>query len=73
MSKVIHWELCKKFKFDHTNKCYIHNPESVPENEIPKLPWDFEIQTDHLTSAGRPDLGITNKKKLTYRIMNIAD
>ena len=22
----IHRELCKKFKFDHTNKCYIHNP-----------------------------------------------
>ena len=23
--KMIHWELCKKFKFDHTNKWYLHN------------------------------------------------
>ena len=28
VSKVIHRELCNKF--DHTNKCYMHNPESVP-------------------------------------------
>ena len=26
VGKVIHWEMCKKFKFDHTNKWYMHNP-----------------------------------------------
>ena len=31
--KVILWELCKKFKFDHTSKWYMHNPESFLENE----------------------------------------
>ena len=44
VGKVIHWELCKKLKFDHTNKWYMHNPESVLENETHKLRWDFEIQ-----------------------------
>ena len=48
VGKVIHWELCKKFKFDHTNKWYMHNPASVLENETHKLLWDFDIQTDHL-------------------------
>ena len=33
VGKVIHRELCKKFKFDHMNKWYMHNPESVLENE----------------------------------------
>ena len=28
-----------------------------------KLQWDFDIQTDHLTSPRRPDLIIINKKK----------
>ena len=28
-----------------------------------KLLWDFNIQTDHLISARRPDLIIINKKK----------
>ena len=32
-NKVNHWELCKKFKFDHTNNWYMHNPEFVPDNE----------------------------------------
>ena len=31
IGKVIHWELWKKFKFDHGNKWYIYNSEFVPE------------------------------------------
>ena len=27
VGKVIHWELCKGLKFDHTSKLYIHKPE----------------------------------------------
>ena len=51
VGKVIHWELYKKLKFDHTNKWYMHNQESVLENETHKLLWDFEILTDHLKST----------------------
>ena len=41
--KVIHWELCKKIKFDHANKWYMHDMKSVLENEMRKILWDFEI------------------------------
>ena len=41
----------------------MHNPASVLENDTHKLLWDFDIQTDHLTSARRPDLIIINKNK----------
>ena len=61
--KVILWELCKKFKFDHTNKWYMNNTETFLENEIHKLLCYFEIQTDHLISARWQDLVIFNKKK----------
>ena len=27
--KVIHWKLCKRLKFDHADKWWIHKPESV--------------------------------------------
>ena len=37
VGKVIHWEMCKKYKFDHTNKWYMHNPASVLENDTHKL------------------------------------
>ena len=51
VGKVIYWEMCKIFKFDHTNKCYIQNSASVRENDTHKLLWDFNIRTDHLISA----------------------
>ena len=63
VGKVIHWKLCKELTFDHTNKGYMHNPESVLENETHKFLWDFEIQTDHQISGRRPDLIMINKKK----------
>ena len=50
----------------------MHNPTSIQENKTHKL-WDFEIQTDHLISARRPDLVIVNNnKKRTCRIVNFA-
>ena len=33
------------------NKWWVHNPESVPENEMHEVLWDFEIQTDQLIST----------------------
>ena len=47
VGKIIHWGMCKKFKFDHTNK----------------LLWDFNKQTDHVITARRPDLIIISKKR----------
>ena len=52
-----------EFKFGHTNKWYMLNPEPLPENETHKLLWNFEIQMDHLISARQPDLVIVNKKE----------
>ena len=63
VGKVIHWEMYKKLKFDHMNKWYMHNPAPVQENGTHKLLWDFDIHTDHLISARRPDFIIINKKK----------
>ena len=41
----------------------MHNPAPVLQNDTNKLLWDFEIHTDHLISAKRPDLIIIKKKK----------
>ena len=60
---MIHWELCRQFKFNHTNKWYMHNPKSLLENETQELLRDFEIQTDHLISARRPHLIIIRTKE----------
>ena len=41
----------------------MHKPESILENETQQIHWGFEIQTDHLIPARRPDLVMINKKK----------
>ena len=52
----------------------MHNPAPVLENDSHKLLWDFNIQTDHLITARRPDLIIINKKKKKKkRICKIVD
>ena len=53
----------------------MHNPAPVLENATHKLLWDFNIQTDHLIPARRPDLIIINnkrKKKTTCEIVDFA-
>ena len=66
----MHREMCKKFKFEPTNKWYMHNLASVLENDTHELPWDFDIETDHLISARRPDLIMIKKRE---RIRKIDD
>ena len=73
VGKVILWKMCRKFQFDHTNKWYMHNPAPVLENNSHKLLWDFNILTDHLIPARKPDLIIINKKKKKTRICKIVD
>ena len=55
----------------------MHNPAPVLENDTHKLLWDYDIHTDHLISARRPDLIIINnnkkkKKKRTCKIVDFA-
>ena len=50
----------------------MHNPAPVLENDSHKLLWDFNIQTDHLISARRPDLIIINEKKTICKIVDFA-
>ena len=52
-------------KFHHINQCYMHKPESVLENEMQKILWDFKMQTDHPVQARRPNLVLINQKKRT--------
>ena len=62
VGKVSYSEICKKFKFDHTNNWYMHKSAPILENDTHKLLCGFDIHTDYLISARRPDLIIINKE-----------
>ena len=68
MENVIHMELCKKVKFNHSTKQFMHKPESVLKNETHKILWHFELKMDHLISARKPDLVLITKKKTCRRV-----
>ena len=51
----------------------MHNAAPVLENDTHKLLWDYNIQTDHLIPARRPDFIIINKKKKKKKICKIVD
>ena len=65
VGKVIYWELCQKLKFDHTTK-------SVLDNEMHKILWDCEGETDCLIPARRPDLVLIGNKKRIYCLMSFV-
>ena len=67
VGKVIHWEMCKKSEFDHTNKWYMHNPASVLENNTHKILWD----TDGSPNLGQKTRPNNNQQK--KRICKIVD
>ena len=50
----------------------MHNPAPVLENNTHKLLWDFDLHTDRLISARRPDLIIINRKMRTCKIVDYA-
>ena len=68
MGKGVHWEMSKKFKYDQTNKWYMHKPAPFLENDTHKLQWDFDIHTDHLISARSTDLIIINNNNNKKRV-----
>ena len=68
---MIYWKLFKKFKFDHTDKWYIHKPDFVQENEMREILWNFGIQIVSPNSK-RPALVLINKKKILCDPMDFA-
>ena len=69
---MVHWKRARKCNLEAGDKWYEHEPESVLENEDYKILWDFNIQTDHVTEARRPDLVAVDKKRRTCKIIDFA-
>ena len=49
-----------------------HQPDPVTENKGEKVLWDFEIRTDKVIPARRPDIVVIDKTKRTTIIIDVA-
>ena len=74
MGKVIHWEFCKKFKFDYTNKWYMHNPETVQKKKDSQNSLGFRNTSvsSNLGQTTKPSDSQQKKKKRTGRIVDVV-
>ena len=61
VGRVIHWEICKKFKFHHTNRWYMHNQKTTHINSFGTLTYRWITSS---LQEPRPNNNQHNKKKI---------
>ena len=72
VAQLVHWNLCRRYGVQHAKNWYEHNAEKVIENDRAKILWDFNIQTDHVIQARRPDIVVKDKELDHTWIIDIA-
>ena len=72
VAKALHWDLCRGYGLEHTEKWYDHKPEPVTENQDVKILWDFTIQTDKKITHNRPDIVLIDKRNSKCQIIDVA-
>ena len=64
VGKVIHWEMCKKFIFDHTNKWFMQIPALVLENITHPMGFWHTHGSPNFRQKTRPNNNQQNKENL---------
>ena len=68
VGKVVHWELCKKLKFNYTTKWYMYKSESILVNETRKILLEFKMQPSNHHEKSR----LSKKKKKKEKKENLS-
>ena len=66
VGKVIHWELCKRLKFDHTSKYSILKQESFQDNLMDKILWN--LYTNRSPNLGQKTWSTVNLHQVNFAI-----
>ena len=72
VASIIHWELCAIHGFQRSKNWFDHLAESVMENDRVKILWDFNIHTDRVIEARRPDIVVVDKFNSETTIIDVA-
>ena len=72
VASIIHWELCEIHGFRRCKNWFEHRAEKVLENNEVKILWDFNIHTDRVIEARRPDIVVVDKVSSQTMIIDIA-
>lgn len=72
VAAIIHKNLCQEYKIETAHQDWLHKPDAVTETDEVKVLWDFEIRTDRIIPARRPDIVVLEKKERKVTIIDIA-
>ena len=72
VATAVHWGLTKKHGLEHSEQWYQQRAEKVSENDKVKLFWDFNVFTDRVIEARRPDIMVLNKETKECLIVDTA-
>ena len=61
-----------QYSLPHADSWYKHLAEKVIDTPQVKILWDFNIQTDRVLEARRPDIVVTDKENQETWIIDIA-
>ena len=72
VAAVIHKAICDDYNIETVKQIWLHHPEAVTETEKVKILWDYEIRTDRIIPARRPDIVVLDKEERKLTIIDVA-
>ena len=74
VARYIHHRIASSFSLleDTSVAWYNHKPLPVIENDVIKVLWDFNIQTDKHVTSNRPDIVIVDKKEKSLKLIDVS-
>ena len=68
----VHWEMCRKYGIECTDRWYDHQPLPTVENGEVRITWDMTIYTDKVLKHNRPDITLVHKDTQKWTLTDIA-
>ena len=72
VASIVHWSPLKRFNLSVSRNYWDHIPSAVVESSDVKLLWDFNIYTDHVLAARRPDIVVIDHLHNVVQIVDVA-
>ena len=74
VARYIHHRIASSFSLleDTSVAWYNHEPLPVIENDVIKVLWDFDIETDKHVTSNRPDIVIVDKKEKSLKLIDVS-
>ena len=68
----VHWEMCRKYGIECTDKWHGHQPLAVAENRLVHITWDMTVYTDKKLNHNEPDITLIRKDTQEWTLIDIA-